>query len=449
MKEVFRRSMLLFLLIVLLGGGVAFFCLRYVVHGGQWAAFPANEHAFTDGQLSSGQILDRNGTLLYDAATDSYSDDPTLRRATLHAVGDRDNNISTSAKAALARHLVGFDPIGGTAGNGNKLYLSLDADLCSAALEDLGWRKGTVGVYNYKTGEILCMVSTPTFDPDDPPYIEEGTDAYEGVYLNRFLSAVYTPGSVFKIITAAAALEQMPNITEQSFFCDGALTMGDDTITCPYAHGDLDLYDAFAVSCNGVFAQLAEELGGDTLKQYAESAGLLSSQTVNGIETAAGSYTISDSYELGWSGVGQFDNLVNPCSMMTLMGVIAGKGSAAAPQLIHRETGFLSLPVPVGGKNTVHGNWSPSTYETLRDMMALSVDMTYGQSNFGDLSICAKSGTAEVGEGRTPHAWFTGFLDDPDHPLAFTVVVENGGGGADIAGPIASHILQMAVGEYD
>lgn len=445
MKQVFRRSMLLCLLILLLGGGTVLFCLRYMVDGGQWASFSANDHAFTDGQLSSGQILDRNGTLLYDAATDSYNEDSTVRRATLHAVGDSENNISTSAKAALTRHLIGFDPIGGTVGKGHKLYLSLDADLCAAALDELGWRKGTVGVYNYKTGEILCMVSTPTFDPMDPPNIEDGESAYEGVYLNRFLSAAYTPGSVFKIVTAAAALEQMPDITEHSFFCDGDHPIGDDVITCPYAHGDLDLYDAFAVSCNGFFAQLAEELGGETMKKYVESAGLLSSQTINGIETAAGSYTISDSYELGWSGVGQFDNLVNPCAMMTLMGVIAGDGSAAAPRLIHRETGTLSLPVPTGGKDTVHGKWSSSTYETLQDMMAHSVDMTYGQSNFGDLSICAKSGTAEVGNGQMPHAWFTGFLDDSEHPLAFVVVVENGGGGADVAGPIASRILQLAV----
>ncbi len=449
MKQVFRRSMLLFLLLILLGGGVLVFCLRYVMQGGQWASFSANDHAFTDGQLSSGQILDRSGLLLYDAATGSYNDDPALRRATLHAVGDEENNISTSAKAALTRHLVGFDPITGTTGEGHKLYLSLDAQLCADALDALGWHKGTVGVYNYETGEILCMVSTPTFDPADPPHIEDGESAYEGVYLNRFLSAAYTPGSVFKIVTAAAALEQMPDVAERSFSCDGRLTIGDDVITCPHAHGDLDLYDAFARSCNGVFAQLAEELGGETMQKYAASAGLLSSQSINGIETAAGSYTISDSYELGWSGVGQFDDLVNPCAMMTLMGVIAGDGSAAAPRLIHRETGPLSLPVPTGGKDTVHGKWSPSTYEALHDMMAHSVDMTYGQSNFGDLSICAKSGTAEVGAGQTPHAWFTGFLDDPAHPLAFVVVVENGGGGAEVAGSIASYVLQQAVGNDD
>ena len=231
MKQVFRRSLLLLLIIALLGGGSLIFCLRYSSHGEDWAAFSANEHDYTDGRLASGQILDRNGVLLYDAVTDSYNDDSTVRSATLHAVGDRDNNISTSAKSAMEQRMVGFNPVTGTAGDGHKLYLTLDADLCSAALEDLAWRKGTVGVYNYETGEILCMVSTPTFDPADPPYISDGDSTYEGVYLNRLLSAVYTPGSVFKIVTAAAALENAPDITERNFSCSGSVQIGDDTIT--------------------------------------------------------------------------------------------------------------------------------------------------------------------------------------------------------------------------
>ena len=447
MKQVFRRSLLLLLLIALLGGGALFFCVRYTALGDRWAAFPANDHDYTDGRLTSGQILDRNGLLLYDAASGDYCDDVSIRRATLHAVGDVDNNIATSVKSAMERRMVGFNPVMGTAGNGHSLHLTLDADLCSAALEELGWRKGTVGVYNYETGEILCMVSTPTFDPADPPQIDEENSAYDGVYLNRFLSAAYTPGSVFKIVTAAAALEKLPDVTERSFTCTGSTPIGDDTITCPYVHGDMNFYDALARSCNSVFAQLAVELGGETLEEYARTGGLLTSRSVSGIETAAGSFDVAESYELGWSGVGQYHDLVNPCGMMTLMGAIAGEGHAAAPRLIHRETGLLSPGISAGEKEAVRIGWKSATCRTLQDMMAYNVETSYGQSNFGDLAICAKSGTAEAGAGLAPHAWFSGFLRDSDHPLAFVVVVENGGGGADTAAPIASRILRMATGE--
>ena len=79
--------------------------MRYVVRGGQWAAFSANDHAYRDGRLALGQVLDRNGVLLYDGASGTWAEDGSIRRATLHAVGDRDDNISTSAKAALRQRL--------------------------------------------------------------------------------------------------------------------------------------------------------------------------------------------------------------------------------------------------------------------------------------------------------------------------------------------------------
>ena len=90
--------------------------------------------------------------------------------------------------------------------------------------------------------------------------------------------------------------------------------------------------------------------------------------------------------------------------------------------------------------------FSQSTCQRLKAMMRNNVTSQYGQSQFGDLAVCAKSGTAEVGSGE-PHAWFTGFIDDPDHPLAFVVLVEHGGGGAKVAGSIAAKVLLQATAE--
>ena len=445
MKQVFKRALLLLLPVLLLVGGTGIFSIRYVTRGAQWAAFPANEHAYTDGRLSSGQLLDREGRLLYDAATDSYSDDESFRRATLHAVGDSDGNIATSARSALSDHMVGYNPITGTQNGGNKVYLTIDAELNETALNALGWRKGTVGLYNYQTGEVLCMVSTPTFDPLYPPEIYEGDDTYDGVYLNRLLSSSFTPGSIFKVVTAAAAIENIPDLMDRTFTCTGDTVVGDESISCPYAHGEMTFSEAFARSCNCAFAQLATEMGGKTMKKYTRTAGLLSHQSVSGIDTAAGSYDIDSDDGLGWSGAGQFHNMVNPSAMMTLMGSIATDGKAAQPHLIHRKASMHGIPLPGEFTETAKLGWEPETCQKLRDIMFQAVDETYGRDNFGGLPLCAKSGTAEVGDGEAPHAWFTGFLDDPAHPYAFVVLVENGGGGADVAGPIASRILQQAV----
>jgi len=270
------------------------------------------------------------------------------------------------------------------------------------------------------------------------------------VYMNRFLSSTFTPGSVFKVITTAAALEQLDDIQSRHFTCEGNIQIGDDTITCPHVHGEMTFGEAFANSCNCAYAQLAMELGGDTLLEYADKAGLLDPIGVSGLATASGSFTVGESYELGWSGVGQYRDMINPASFLTLMGSIAREGAPVLPRLLHAEKSVtLSIPHFVPGKKMGDKTFDKDTCRVLKKMMADNVALTYGQENFGDLKICAKSGTAEVESGKAPHAWFAGFLDDPVHPLAFVVLVENGGSGASVSGYIASQVLQQAVAKMD
>lgn len=446
MKQVRNRTYLILLLILLLAAGAVWFCVKYVMHGSQWAAFSANDHDYTDGLLSSGQVLDRNGIMLYDATVQSYNDDVAVRKATLHTVGDEWGNISSSALSFFRDHLVGFNPVTGTSGDGHKLYLTIDSELNEAAYDALNGRKGAVAVYNYETGDILCMVSTPTFDPADPPEISDDDEQYDGVYLNRVLTGLYTPGSIFKIVTTAAALENIPDVQERTFTCSGRLELGDDVITCPYTHGTMNFEEALANSCNCVFAQLAVELGGKTMKHYAQKAGLLSTHDVSGITTEAGFYESGSENQLGWSGIGQYHDMVNPCAMMTLMGAIATDGSARQPHLIFKETSMSGLSlIDKEHVDTVDAVWSADTCKALRSMMRSNVLLTYGQDQFGDLAVCAKSGTAEVESGKAPHAWFTGFIDDSSHPYAFVVLVENGGGGASVAGSIAATVLNETV----
>ena len=446
MKQVKQRTFLVGALVLLLVLGVTAFLIRYFVSGRDWADFAANGHAFTDGRLSAGQVLDRSGAVLYDAASGTYAEDRTVRKATLHAVGDRDNNISTSAKAALRDRLIGYNILTGTTTGGHKLYLTIDAALNRIAYQALDGRKGTAALYNYETGEILCMVSTPAFDPADPPEIRDGDGAYEGVYLNRFLSSAFVPGSVFKVVTAAAALENIPDVLERRFTCTGSTDIGGETITCYHTHGEMDLYGALASSCNCVFAQLAVELGSDTLRQYAADAGLLEGSAVSGIPTAAGSFDGGTDGELGWAGVGQHNDLVNPCAILTMMGAIASD-DAVRPRLVAKETSMSGLSLLSGERTERFAVWKASTRQILREMLRNDVTAEYGQEMFGELAVCAKSGTAEVGGGQTPHAWFAGFLDDPAHPLAFVVLVENGGFGVSAAGSVAARVLEAAAAD--
>ena len=115
---------------------------------------------------------------------------------------------------------------------------------------------------------------------------------------------------------------------------------------------------------------------------------------------------------------------MNPCAMLALMGSIASDDRAATPRLLYRETGVLGLPAAIPAKEKRAAVFTAETRQTLRDMMAHNVQETYGQSRFGDLAVCAKSGTAEVSDGA-PHAWFVGFVDDSAPAAGF-----RGGGGA-------------------
>ena len=456
MKKIEKRTFLCLLLAIALLAGTGLFVLRFVLYGGRWASFSANRHLYnSQGQLAVSRVLDRDGDVLSwvdENGSRKYYDGATVRKATLHAVGDAQGKIGTGALTAFASQLSGYNLITGAyspLGNGNDLYLTLDARLNYIAYQALGGRKGAVGVYNYETGEILCMVSTPTFDPADPPEIQEGDERYEGVYVNRFLSSTFTPGSVFKTVTLTAAIENLPDLFGRTFTCTGSTVVGGETITCPSAHGTMDIGGAFANSCNGVFAQLAAELGADTMTSYVEQAGLLSRYSVDGIQTAQGSYDLTGATEgqLGWSGVGQYNDLVNPCAMMVWMGAVANGGKAAVPRLIQEVDGGLpQLSLPFG-KET--GTLIQSdTARTLADMMAQNVVQTYGSGRFPNMDICAKSGTAEVGGGKRPNAWFVGFLRNEDAPYAFAVVVEEGGSGASAAGNVAAQVLAALVNGY-
>ena len=381
MKKIEKRALLCLLLAAALLLGSGLFVFRFVKNGGRWVSFAANRHLYNrQGQLSVGRVLDRDGDVLSWTEEDGarrWYDNSTVRKATLHAVGDAQGNIGTGALVAFADQLSGYNLLTGAyspLGAGNDLYLTLDARYNYIAYEALAGRKGAVGVYNYETGEVLCMVSTPAFDPLYPPSSEEmeGNDAYDGVYLNRFLSGTFPPGSVYKTVVLSAAIERMPDLFDRTWTCTGSTQVGDGAITCPRAHGEQDISSALANSCNGVFALLADELGEDVLEEYTVRAGLTSSYRVSGLNTAA----------------------------------------------------------------------------ALAELMAHNVTAQYGASRFPNMDVCAKSGTAEVGGGKAPHAWFAGFLRNPDAPYAFVVLVENGGSGADAAGAVAARVLDAVVNGY-
>ena len=455
MRKIEKRAVICMALAILLAAGMSVFLIRYFAEGGKWASSAFNRHLYdSNGVLISGTVLDRDGDVLSSVENGhrTYYENETVRKATLHAVGDLYGKIGTGVLNAFADKLTGFDLVNGAFGaeRGSNLYLTLDARYNYEAYRALGGHAGTVAVYNYKTGEILCMVSAPSYDPLNVPKNLEENDRYKGAYLNRFLSSAFVPGSVFKTVTLTAALENLPDAETRTWNCTGSVQIGDETIICSGTHGEQDIAAAFANSCNVAFAQIAQELGADTLEKYTEQAGLTDSYSISGLPTAKGSFDfdgITDG-QLGWAGVGQYHDQVNPAALMIYMGAIANGGKAAEPYLILRTESALGLPSLPHFTTRTGRLISSDTAATLADLMANNVTQTYGASRFPNMDLCAKSGTAEVGEGQTPHAWFAGFLRGEDTPYAFVVLVENGGGGSSVAGSVAAKVLDVIVNGY-
>ncbi|MBQ3405091.1 MAG: penicillin-binding protein [Oscillospiraceae bacterium] len=439
MKKMQRRTASVLAIVLLLLCGLSVYVFKYCVNGAQWGSSVYNKSVYSNGRLCSGDIYDRDGVLLAGVEDGKryFASDSTLRKATLHVVGDKDRNIGTGALTVYARQLTGFNHITGTysfSGDGGKVKLSIDADLNRAAYKALDGRSGVVAVANYETGEVLCCVSSPGFDPSDPPEIS--ADDKSGVYLNRFLSSTFTPGSIFKVVTAAAAIEKSRGINERSFNCDGSLTIGGDKVTCTHAHGRINFEQALAVSCNCAFARLSLELGSDNLYNYADRYGLLSGHDIDGvITTASGRFdkASADTTNLGWSGAGQYNDLVNPAAYLRFMCAVANDGEATGLTLLKN-----------GKTGSSERLMSKDTAQRLQVMLGYDVAYNYGKDNFPGLELCAKSGTAEVGSGN-PHAWFSGFITNEGCPYAFIVLVENGGSGASVAGSVANKVLQTAV----
>ena len=302
MKTTGTRSLILILLTLAFAGGMLLFLVEFVRDGGSWAIQPFNKH-ITQGESLSGRILDRDGTVLAysDETGRVYHDDQTVRLAMLHTVGDTRGYIATSAQYLYRADLSGYNLVTGLVSpfgksNGSDVKLTLDADLCKTAYEALEGKKGAVVVYNYKTGAILCEVSTPSFDPGAPPadLDTDETGKYEGVYLNNVLSSTYTPGSVFKVVTTAAAIENIPDLDSRTFTCDGSVVINGNQINCLATHGQIDFKTALSHSCNVVFGELAVELGEEKMTAMANQMGFNASFEFDGIHTAKSVYQVKD-----------------------------------------------------------------------------------------------------------------------------------------------------------
>ena len=460
-KNILRAGAALCALFVLLAGYGAYSLTTY---GNRWFSSSANTFARTRKKdVIAGDILDRNGVVMATTqnGTRLYQSDPAARRATVHVVGDSGGNVNNSAESFFATYLYGFNmsylerlsfALRGEQRRGDAVRLTIDSRLSTyIASQFPAGRAGAVVVMNYKTGEVLSEQSFPTFDPQSITAAQRADS--QKPFFNRAVQGLYTPGSTFKMVTAAAALENLPGVTERTFQCDGQLQAGTRTITDAGTslatgrltqHGAITLSRAFQVSCNNTFAQLALLIGDSRLRKTAEDFGFNDNFLFRDLVVENSSYPTSNrnTGEIAWTGAGQSALSASPLHLCMIGGAIANGGIMMEPRMLLSATAANGSQRAGTSSRVYRRPITPEQAALLKEYMrAVVVSGTGTGANISGVKVCGKTGSAEVDTQENTNAWFVGFLDEEASPFAVSIVVENAGGGGTVAVPIARRIF--------
>lgn len=331
---------------------------------------------------------------------------------------------------------------------------TIDAAIQSKVEEILDRRveKGAVVVMNPK-GDILAMASRPAYHPD-PEKLKNYLGKEEDLFLNQG-TTLFQPGSIFKVVVAAAALEEGLVTSRTQFYCGGHK---DKLISCWHpGHGTITFERAFAESCNPVFAQLGLALGPEKIIYYAGLLGL-DNQGIIGYPAPPDRRQkfelIGEKYNLINSSVGQGPVLVTPVQISALMNTIAGGGIYRQPRLVSEVTGTgkANKVFPVGeGKRVV----SEQTAGTLQNLLGMVTMSGVGQEAYlPGAGSAGKTGSAQLGDGSGKvNAWFSGYIPQHNPQYIITVLVRDGESGGKTAAPlfkeIAGEILRLETAVND
>lgn len=346
----------------------------------------------------------------------------------------------------------------GASKKGNSIVMTADARIQQAATEALDGEPGAVVAIDPRTGAVLAMVTHPTFDPNVAvPSPGKNTEA-EWAALNadparplfdRATSGLYPPGSSFKVVTGAAALDAGIVSPDAPFDCDGSLLVHGYTIYdfARKSHGHLSFEQALVVSCNITFAQIGLRLGAPALVKYAEMFGF---NEVIPFDLPTAKSHIQDAktmdpVALASAAFGQGQDLATPLEMALVASTVANGGVLMRPYLVDEVRDYNNKIIEQVRPTEIRRVVDAQTAATLTDIMVKVVeDGTGTAARIDGVNVAGKTGTAEVGEGE-PHAWFICFAPAEDPKVAVAVVVEHGGEGGRTAAPIARQVLETAL----
>lgn len=332
---------------------------------------------------------------------------------------------------------------------GNNLRLTIDHGLQERAHELLRKKKGSIIAMNPKTGEVYAMVSMPDFDTSN---LQEEwksiLDHPEDPMFNRSTKGLYPPGSIFKIISTAAALEDSG--LDLNYTCKGSTTIDGYTINDygKQVHGKIDLSQAFAKSCNTYFAEKSLLIGNDSLGRVADDF-MINNTIPFDLSAKESSFPYKGNLEktkVAASAYGQGDVLVTPLNMALMVSAIANEGKMVKPILVKEVLDKRDTIIKDYRTEVISESVSPYVAESIKEMMRETVRTGTGRNAaLKNVVVSGKTGTAENATDKS-HAWFVGFAPYDDPQIAVAIIVEEAGAtGGEVAAPMARDIISYAI----
>ena len=374
--------------------------------------------------------------------------------------------IEVNSKGRVIREISKVDSI-----QGKELHLSLDSRIQEYAVNLLqSYRAGSINVINIKNGEILCMASTPTYDPNK--IIKKPNKEYWDSLLsnslspltNRSLQGLYSPGSTFKMIVAIAALKYGVISSKSTHSCSGKIEFGDRLYHCwkTNGHGKMDVTNAITQSCDVFFYEISKKLGIDKIAKVAEDFGLGQIFDISMPNQKKGiipskkwkKTTLGESWYAGEtliSGIGQGFVLTSPFQLAVMTSIIASDGKIVEPTILKSK----NINFKTNSKYS-------DEIKIIKKAMFKVVNVNKGtafKSRLQDVKFSGKTGTSQVRSislseresdefrkkeqewKKRDHALFVGYIPYDDPQYAISVIIEHGGSGASTAAPIAKQVF--------
>ena len=348
--------------------------------------------------------------------------------------------------------------------SGTDLYLTIDLEIQNIAHNALKGKRGCVVVSNPASGEILAMVSSPSFDPnrlhgrENADYVSSLMTDKTGLPLFfRPIAGKYPPGSTFKLVTAVAGLESGKISENMQWTCRGHLDIGNRTFKeffTPTGHGPIVFKDAIAKSCDVTFWDVGVKIGSRQIGKYARALGYGEKLGIDLPGEAAGripdrDYKIKNWKEEWWDGdtanmaIGQGFVSATPIEVLWSVNTILSDGVVKPPRVLKAEMieGKVKEARPAAANDT---KISPNTMRIIREGMRRAV--LYGtckQLRQAGVSAGGKTGTADVAHGQMPHGWFVGFFPYNNPEYSIVVLLENAGKSSDSAVPLAADVVKQ------